>query len=109
LDRALEHTDKGRLIHLMLTILLFIVSSVVISTYMSSAEKKRLNYSILTYSIPGPLLVFHETRYRDLKGILYNDGNLIIDIVYCGENYCLVNIVLSLNKRAKVFSKAFTK
>ena len=70
---------------------------------MSSAEKKRLNYSTLTYSIPGPVLVFHETGNGDLKGILYNSGNLVIDIVYCEENYCLVNVVLSLNKGAKVF------
>jgi len=100
----LKHADNKRLTYLILIILLFITSSVAISAYMSLAEKrKELNYSTLTYNIPGPLLLFLETENDDLKSLLYNDGSLIVDVVFCRENHCLINIILSLNKGTKVF------
>jgi len=99
----LKNVGNRRLTYLVLIIFLFIISSVAISAYMSLAKRKELNYSTLTYSIPGPVLLFLETGNGNLKSILYDDGRLVIDVVSCRENHCLVNIILSLNKGAKVF------
>jgi len=78
----LKHADNRRPVYLVLIILLFIISSVAISAYMSLAKRKEQNYSTLTYGIPGPVLLILETGNGNLKSILYNDGRLVIDVVF---------------------------
>jgi len=95
---------ESRLVNVGLIILLLIVASTCISTCfplreIGMKEAKKIEYSSLIYRIEGPMTILLKggPYFNNSKYLLYDGGDIIVDVIYCEENYCIVNMLLNMN------------